>query len=605
MNRIYLIAFSLLSFFLPNTLNAEQPKGPQHGLDLYGTPGYPKDFKNFDYVNPNAPKGGKLVMGAVGTFDSLNPFVIKGVHAAGMQPIYSSYQYATLMEPNYNEPMASYGYIAETVEVAEDQKSVTYVLRETAKFHDGSPIMAEDVVFTFNTLMKDGNPFYRSYYRKVAGVEALESRKVRFNFSTNDDKELAILTGQLPILSKSFYTKHDFKEANFTRPLGSGPYEIEKVDAGKSITYKRAKDWWGADLPVNKGRYNFDNIEVIYFRDATVALEAFKSGDVNFRVEATAKDWANSYDSPAFRKGDYVKLEIPNTVPMGMSGLIFNIRKPMFQDINVRKALSLAFDFEWANKNLFYGAYTRDNSYFSNSELASKGLPQGDELKLLEPFKTQVPAEVFTQEFKMPVNQSTNDFREQLKKARELLLAAGWDMKDNTLINKATGKPFEIQILLDRPEYARIYNSYVQNLKTLGINASLRMVDTAQYQERLNEFDYDMIYNGFGQSISPGNEQEEFFSSKTADVKGSRNYIGVKNPIIDGLIEGLIKVQTREEQLNYVHAQDRVLLWNYYIVPGWYLGAYRLAHWKQLHGPSITPKYNFDINAWWYEDASK
>ncbi len=599
------IVIALLSCLLSSQSTAEQPKGPQHGLELYGSPKYPKDFKHFEYVNPDAPKGGQLVLGGSGTFDSLNPFVIKGTPAAGMSSLYPSYFYATLMQHAADEPLSTYGYVADTVELADDGKSITFTIREGAKFHDGSPITAADVAFSFNTLKEKGNPFYKSYYRKVLKVEALGTQKVRFEFTVAGDKELPLIVGDIPILSKAYYAKHDFNKSDIIVPMGSGPYEISDVDAGKSITYKRLKNWWGADLPVNKGRYNFDTIKIIYFRDSTVALEAFKAGDVNFRVENTAKNWVTSYDSPAFKSGEYVKEEIIHTMPSGMTGLIFNIRKPIFQDINVRKAVALAFDFEWANKNLFYNLYQRHNSYFSNCELASSGLPQSEELKILEPFKAQLPAEVFTQQFKMPVNNGTSGIRNQLRKAKELLQAAGWDVKDGELVNKKTGEPFDFEILIVQAELARVINGFVQNLRTLGINANIRVVDTAQYEERINSFDYDTIWGGFGQSITPGNEQAEYFSSKAADAMGSKNYIGIKNPVVDVLVEDIIHAEDRESLKAYVHALDRVLLWNYYMVPGYYLGAYWIAYWSDIKHPKVMPKYGLDMDSWWHEEKSK
>ncbi len=608
MNRICLAFAVFVSLFsmvhaAEPPKQPEQPKGPQHGLELYGVPKYPADFKHFDYVNPDAPKGGTFRVGVVGTFDSLNPFIIKGVPAAGMTILHPSYLYATLMDRSYDEPSSAYGYIAETVEIAEDKKSVTFTLRKNATFADGSPITADDVVFSFDTLKKKGHPTYAAYYRKINNAEALSPSKVRFNFVTDDDRELPQIIGELPILSKAYYAKHDFNKADMTIPLGDGPYKIESVDPGKSITYVRVKDWWGADLPVNKGRYNFDKIKFIYFRDPTVALEAFKAGDVDWRLEKVAKDWVNSYDSPAFRNGDYIKKEIKHEMPSGMSGLIFNTRKPIFQDVKVRKAIALAFDFEWANKNLFYDTYTRHNSYFSNCELASTGLPQGEELKILEQFKDKLPPEIFTQEFKMPVNAKGHNIRDQLRIAKKLLKEAGWEIKDGVLTNDKTGQPFQFEILLVQPDLERVINGFIENLKALGIKASIRVVDSAQYTARMDDFDYDMIFDGFGQSISPGNEQEEYFGSRTADIKGSKNTAGVKNPVIDALIEQIIHASSRESLVAHTHALDRVLLWNYYVVPGYYQGAYRLGYWKNFHFPPKTPKYNLDLNSWWYEES--
>jgi microcin C transport system substrate-binding protein len=601
MQRFFLIVTFLIASFSPPAYATEQPKGPEHGFELYGHPKYPADFKQVDYVNPNAPKGGEIRLSAVGTFDSLNPFVIKGNPAAGLYPLHPSFFYATLTDHSWDEPASTYGYIAETMEMADDQKSVTFNLRESAKFHDGSPITADDVVFSFDTLKAKGNPMYAAYYRKITSAEALGPKKVRFNFSVNDDKELPLIIGEIPIISKTYFAKHDFAKSDLTMPLGSGPYKITHVDPGKSITYTRVKDWWGENIPINKGRYNFDTIKFIYFRDSTVALEAFKAGDIDFRMESTAKSWATGYDSPALKKGDFLRKELKHSMPMGMMGFVFNIRKPLFQDINVRKALALAYDFEWANKNLFYGTYTRANSFFSNCELAATGIPTGEELKILEPFKGKIPEEVFTTEFKMPVNDNGHHIREQLKISKELLKAAGWELKGDTLVNKKTGEPFEFEFLLALPEQERVVNSFVQNLKMLGIKAKVRIVDVSQYTMRVNDFDYDMLLSGFGQSITPGNEQADFWGSKAADAKGSQNTIGIKNPVIDTLVEEIIHAQSRESLVAHVKALDRILLWNFYVVPGYYSGTHRIAYWKNFHGPDVLPKYHFDMNSWWYE----
>lgn len=588
--------------FMTGDLNA-YPRGPQHGVELYGTPKYPKDFEHFDYVNPKAPKEGRVTFSLIGTFDSLNPFVIKGTPAAGMVYLYPSYYYATLMAHSHDEPLSAYGYVAKTIEVAEDGKSVTFQLREEAVFHDGSPILAKDIVFSFNILKEKGLPFFKSYYRKVASAEALDTRTVRFNFTVGDDRELPMIIGDIPILSQDYYAKHDFSKSDLIPPMGSGPYQIGTVDPGKSITYKRVQNWWGQNLPVNRGRYNFEEIKYIYFRDDAVALEAFKGGLITIRAERIAKNWATSYESTALAKGDFIKKHIKDSNPNGMTGLIFNIRKPIFSDIRVRKALALVYDFEWANKNLFYGSYERSLSYFSNSDLAATALPSQAELKLLEPFKSQLPEDVFSQAFQLPVYKSQQDYRSQLKVAQKLLQDAGWEIRQGRLLHIKDGKPFEFQILIPDASFARPYNAYINNLKTLGITAGVRVVDTAQYQERLDNFDYDMITGGFGQSITPGNEQEEFFGSKSADHKGSRNYIGIKNAAIDTIIEQLIHTQNRQDLVTHTQALDRILLWNFYMVPGWHLDGTWIAYWKQIKLPEILPIYTLDIDAWWYEDT--
>ncbi|MBP6985992.1 MAG: ABC transporter substrate-binding protein [Alphaproteobacteria bacterium] len=591
----------LVVFYLTtHIVHAEYAKGPQHGLEMYGSPKYPKGFTHFDYVNPKAPKGGQLTLSTVGTYDSLNPFVIKGTPAAGMRALYPSYFYATLMMHSYDEPFSSYGYVAETIEVAADGKSVRFVIRPEAVFHDGTPIMAEDVAFSFNIMQEKGSPYYKAYFHKVSSVEVAGPRVVKFNFVTGEDRELPLIIGDIPILSKTYYEKNDFSKSDLTVPLGSGPYQVANVDAGKSITYKRIKGWWAENLPVNKGRYNFDEIKIIYFRDRSVELEAFKSGIVSFRQEAIAKDWATGYDSSALDRGDFIKQHIKDKSPNGMTGLIFNIRKPLFQDIRVRKALTLVYDFEWANKNLFYGSYQRSLSYFSNSELAATGLPSAEEVGILSPYADQLPQEVLQEAFTLPVYSAPTEYREQLKKARQLLKEAGWDVQNGKLINK-DGKVFEFQLLIYDGAIARAYNAYIKNLEVLGIKVNMRLVDTAQYQERVDDFDYDMVAGGFGQSITPGNEQKEFFGSHAADQKGSRNYIGVKNPAVDALIEKLIHAQTRQDLIHYVRALDRVLLWNFYMVPGYNLDGIRIAYWKDIKLPNILPSYVFDMDALWYE----
>lgn len=445
MNRLWLIiSFIVLQVFsLP--ANAEL-KGtpPQHGIDLYGNLKYPPDFTHFEYANPKAPKGGTLTLSAIGTFDSLNAFVIKGTPAAGMNLLHPSYLYATLMKHSHDEPISTYGYIAETVQVGENGKSATFKLRLQAKFHDGTPLTAEDVVFTFKILKEKGNPIYRTYYREITKAEVIGPHEVKFHFVSNENKELPVIIGEMPILSKKYYESHDFNEAGLKIPLGSGPYKIAEVDPGKSITYHRIKHWWGENLPVNKGQNNVDVIKFIYFLDTTVDLEAFKAGETDFRLENSAKNWAKSYNIPAVKEGRILKEEIPHQMTQGMQGFVFNVRRPLFQDPKVREALALAFDFEWANKNLFYGTYKRSNSYFSNSELGCRDLPKGEELELLLRFKDKLPPILFEKPFKMPVNNGDSNIRASLRRGRKLLDEAGWEIKDNVLRNKKNRGTFYI-----------------------------------------------------------------------------------------------------------------------------------------------------------------
>ncbi len=572
-----------------------------HGVDLYGSLKYPADFTHFDYVNPDAPKGGNISFAAIGTFDSLNPFVIKGTPAGGMSMLHPSMFYATLMAHSADEPISAYGYIAEDIEVAPDRTSVIFTLRSEAQFHDGSPITPEDVVFSFNILKEKGQPIYKAYYREVIRIEKLDKRRVKFTFASGDNKELPVIIGEFPILSKKYYQTHNFAKASMEIPLGSGPYKISKVDNGQSITYQRVNNWWGENLPVNKGQHNIDTIKYLYFRDDTVAFQALQSGECDFRMESSSKNWATSYTFPAVKDGNVKKLTVPHQSGQGMMGLAFNLRRPLFQDIRVRQALALLFDFEWTNENIFHSLYKRTNSYFANSELASIGLPSEKELELLLPHKKQLPETIFTQAFKMPVTDGSGNIRPQLRQAKKLLQDAGWIVKNHQLVNAKTGQPFKFKILITQPNFERLLHGFIRNLKRLGIQAKMRVVDSSQYVARMDEFDFDMVPASILQSESPGNEQREFWHSKLANVKGSRNYMGIANPVIDELIEQIIDAPTREELVQRTHALDRVLLHNYYIIPLYHNDKYFLAHWRHLQHPDRFPKYAIQLSTWWVD----
>ncbi|MBL0941131.1 MAG: ABC transporter substrate-binding protein [Alphaproteobacteria bacterium] len=597
---LYVSFISWMGFMSIALATFEKPY-PSHGIDLYNQLKYAEDFKNFDYVNPNAPKGGELILAAIGGFDSLNPFVIKGVPAAGMTYIYASYFYATLLAHSSDEPLAAYGYIAEKIELAPDRSWIIFTLRKNATFHDGTSITPEDVIFTFNTLKEKGNPFFKAYYREIINVEQVGKNQVKFSLLSGKNLELPVIVGDMPILSKNYYTKHNFEDAGLVLPLGSGPYKIEAIDAGKSITYKRIENWWGENLPVNKGHYNFNKIKYLYFRDGTVAFEAFKSGAYDFRIENESKNWAKGYDLPAVKQGKLIKKTIPHHMIQGMQALIFNTRRDLFKNSEVRQALSLLFDFEWMNKNLFYGFYKRTNSYFENSELAGHGLPEQDELKILEAYRSQLPNEVFTTAFQMPILDGTSNIRPQIRKAQDLLKQAGWVMQSQKLIHTKTNQPFTFEILTDQPVYIRILQGFVNNLKRVGIEANIRLVDAAQYESRTANFDFDMIVQKIGQSPSPGNEQVEFWSSKTANIKGSFNYAGIKNPVIDRLIEQVVKASSRKLLIAATRALDRVLLWNYYVIPMWHNNTYWVAYWNKFGQPKVIPAYNFPLDTWWVD----
>jgi len=570
-----------------------------HGLSIHGDLKYGPGFKHFEYANPDAPKGGDVRLAAIGTFDNLNRFILKGVPAAGIDQLFD-----TLTVASSDEPSSEYGLIAESVEVPVDRSWVTFTLRPEARFHDGSPITADDVIWTFQTLKTKGHPFYRAYYAQVAKAEALGPRKVKFSFGPGENRELPVIAGQLPVLSRAHWSKRDFEKTTLEPPLGSGPYRVESVDAGRSIVYRRVKDYWGAKLPVRAGQNNFDTIRYDYYRDSTVALEAFKAGQYDFRQENSAKNWATAYAIPAFTQGLIKKEEIPNQVPTGMQAFVFNTRRPIFQDRRVRQALGYVFDFEWANKSLFYGAYTRTRSFFSNSELASSGLPGPEELKVLEPFRGRVTPEVFTKEYQPPVTDSSGDIRANLREALGLLKEAGWVVQGQKLANTRTGEPMQFEILLDDPNFERITLPFVKNLERLGVTARVRTVDTAQYQKRVENFDFDVTVNGWGQSLSPGNEQTDFWTSERAGIAGSRNLAGVRDPVVDKLVELVISAPDRPSLVTRTRALDRVLLWGFYVIPHWHIQNFRVANWDKFDRPRVSPKYALGFETWWV-DAKK
>lgn len=567
---------------------------PQHALTLYGeAPKYPADYRHFDYVEPDAPKGGTLRQAGFGSFDSLNPFINKGVAADEIGLVYD-----TLTRHGLDEPFSEYGLLAEKIERAPDNSWVRFHLRPEARFHDGHPVTAEDVVFSFETLMKDGAPMYRAYYADVSQAVAEDERRVRFDFKHAGNRELPLILGQLAVLPKHWWASRDFTKSGLEPPLGSGPYRIADVQAGRSIRYERVKDWWGKDLPANRGFYNFDAVQIDYYRDNTVALEALKAGQFDYWLETSAKNWATAYDVPAVKNGQLVKEEIANNNPTGMQGFIFNIRRPLFQDRRVREALALLFDFEWTNRQLFNGAYTRTRSYFDNSELASRGLPDEAELKILEPLRAQIPPEVFNNEFRPPVSDGSGIIRDQQRRAYQLLQEAGWRVEGDRMLD-AGGQPVRIEFLLAQADFERILLPYKRNLADLGINLEIRRVDVSQYINRLRSRDFDMMVGGFSQSNSPGNEQREYWHSVSADNPGSRNFIGLKDLAIDRLVDGLVQADTRDRLISHTRALDRVLLWGHYVVPNWHIKTWRVAYWNRLAHPKVTPRYDIGLYTWW------
>lgn len=601
----------MISAFLqfPTILHAENapspatpqatPTAPQptHGIAIFGDLKYPEKFTHFDYVNPDAPKGGLVKMASFGSYDNFNPFIIKGNAAAGAASLH-----CTLLAPADDEPMSSYGYLAEKVELAPDRKSEIFTLNKNAKFSDGSPVTADDVIFSFHTLIKKGLPMFAQYYKDVKNVEKINDHQVKFTFLTDKNRELPTILGQLEVFSKAFYTKHDFEKSELLPPVGCGPYKVASFKAGQSINYERVPSWWGENVPSQKGQHNFD-ITYIYYRDQNVLFEAFKSGDHDFRAENIAKNWAAGYKIPAVQQGRIVLKETINRLPMGMQLSIFNMRKPLFQDRKVREALTEAFDFEWANKNLFFNAYTRSPSFFSNSDLASSGLPQGEELKTLESFKNQLPKEVFTQEFKLPVTNGSGNDRKVLAKADKLLKEAGWIVKDGKRVNEKTGEPFTFEFLLADPAYERVALALQRNLAPLGIVVTPRTVTPSQYIERVGNYDYDMILQIYPASETPGNERRNYWGSKEVDIKNGYNFAGIKNPAVDQLIELVITSPDRPTLTARSHALDRVMLWEFIGIPGWHSKVSRIAYWNKFGQPKIKPKDGVGFSTWWVAPA--
>ena len=581
------------------TAQAADAPQPAHGLAMHGDLKYGPDFKHFDYVNPDAPKGGTIRMGAVGTFDSFNAFIIKGTPAGATGFIYDS-----LMDDAADEPFSQYGRLAETVAMPDDRSWVEFTLRREARWHDGEPVTPEDVIFSFNILVKEGSPFYRFYYGNVAEVVQTGERSVRFNFKPGENRELPLILGQLTVLPKHWWKDREFNKTSLEPPLGSGPYKISEFEAGRFVKLTRVEDYWGKDIPVNKGFQNFDEIIFDYYRDSNVSLEAFLAGRYDYKSENSSKAWATAYETPAVEKGVLLKKEIHHDRPAGMQGFAFNTRRDLFKDPMVRAALAHGFNFEWSNKALFYGQYARTRSYFQNSDMAATGLPSEAELKLLEPFRDELPKEVFTKEYNPPKGDADGNIRSNLRTASRLLTQAGWVIKDGKRVNAETGKPFEFEMLLVSPLFERIALPFAKNLEKLGIKMTVRTIDVAQYKRRLDTFDFDMVVATFGQSMSPGNEQRDFWSTSSADREGGRNIMGIKSKAVDAIVEQLIAAPTREALVTACKALDRVLQWGHYIIPNWHAPYDRVAYWDKFGRPEVTPTRGNQFFAWWI-DAEK
>lgn len=572
---------------------AQDSLQPRHGIAMHGDLKYSDGFSHFDYANPDAPKGGIMRRASLGTFDSFNPFIIKGTSADGIGLIYD-----TLTTKSDDEPFSEYGLLAKAIYMPDDRRWIEFELNEHARFSDGEPVQGDDVKYTFDLLREQGSPFYRAYYAGISDIQVLSDSRVRFEFGDTENRELPLIVGQVPILPKHYWQDRDFTKPSLDIPVGSGPYVIESFDAGRSITFHRNPDYWGQDLPVNRGQYNFDEISYDYYRDGTVALEAFKAGEYDFRQENASKAWATGYTGAPFDDGRIIKKTIPHQNPAGMQAFVMNTRRPLFEDSRVREALAYAFDFEWTNENLFYGAYTRSDSYFSNSEMAATELPTPKELEILDPIRDQVPPEVFTQVYEAPKTDGNGRIRGQLRKALRLLGEAGWTLQDGVL-KKDAGEPYQFEILLVQKEFERIVAPFIRNLERMGISANIRIVDVSQYINRIRQFDFDMIVGSFAQSTSPGNEQRDFWHSSMADQPGSRNVIGIKNPAVDYLVEQIIQAPDREQLVLRARALDRVLQWNHYVIPQYHIAAFRVAYWDKFGMPEVNPPYALNINSWW------
>ncbi|MCY1398961.1 Oligopeptide-binding protein AppA precursor [compost metagenome] len=583
-----------------------------HGYAQFGTLKYPAKFTHFDWVNPEAPKGGTLRAMAFGTFDTLNPYTFKGTSPV-QTPNFLQYGASELNEtlmvgtgqydPSGDEPAASYGLIAQSVEFSEDRSWVVFNLRPQARFHDGVPITAADVAFSYRTLLKDGHPLYRTNLQEVERVDILNAHRIRFVFKRAGNPLLILRLGELPVLPRHYWKTRDFKATTFQPPLGSGPYRISEVQPGRRLVFERVKDWWGKDLAVNRGKYNFDRVEVEFYRDSGVAFEAFKAGEFDIYIEHQAKNWANGYRFPAVRRGDVIKAQIPHKIPTQTQGLFMNSRRVTFSDPRVRQALGLMFDFEWTNRTLFSGAYQRATSYYPNSEFAASGLPTGREWLLLASERNHLPPSLFTQPYSVSRTDGRGIPRETLRRALGLLGEAGWKLSGQRLLD-SKGQPLRMEILLVNPNLERILQPYVENLAAIGVEARLRTVDRAQYKQRLDQFDFDMILMTLNQTLSPGLEQWQYFHSSQASTKGSKNYSGVANPVVDHLLEQLLGAQSRDGQVAAARALDRVLLSQHYMIPNWYLNAHRLAY-RNRFAFVTTPPYTLGLNAWWLKTSEK
>tara|TARA_R110001592_G_scaffold91754_3_gene268215 strand:+ start:1370 stop:3265 length:1896 start_codon:yes stop_codon:yes gene_type:complete len=608
-----LLLFTVVTALSSPYSHADETIIESYGFALYGDLKYDENFKYFDFVNPSAPKGGDLKLMGFGSFDSLNPYTLKG-----MSPFNTPGQFIfgfselneTLLigtgdySPSADEAQSAYGLIAKSLRYPSDISWVEFSINPKALFHDNHPISAEDVVFSYQILVKKGHPRFQQMLLGVKSVEVINNKVVRFTFKDKHQRANILRTGELPVLPKHFWIDKDFERSSEIKPLLSGPYQVKDFKMGQQITLERSNIFWAKDLNVYQGRYNFDSVTIDYYRDQSVAFEGFKAGQFDLFYDYTAKNWAMAYDFPAINEGKVIKEEIVHKIPSATQAFFFNVRRPIFQDKRVREALSLMFDFEWTNKSLFNDAYKRNQSFYPNSDFQALGLPNTEELKLLNPFKSELPKELFMQEFTLPITNADGNIRTQLKQASKLLKEAGWVLKDQQLVHEQTGKLFEFEILMRQAGIQRVLLPFIKNLERLGIIAIPRLIDTAQYKVRLDQFDFDMTTVSLSQGHAPSYEQRDYFHSSTSMIEGSQNYAGIHNPVVDSLIEKVLSAQNRSELVTSMNALDRVLLWEYYTIPNWHLNYHRLASWQKFEKPKsikkhdLTP-YKLGIENWW------
>jgi peptide/nickel transport system substrate-binding protein len=570
----------------------------RHAIAMHGAPAWPESFSRAPYANPNAPKGGRLVQGVLGTFDSLNPLIVKGI----APPSIRGYVVESLMARGYDEPFTLYGLIARKVETDAQRSYVTFHLDPAAKFSDGKPVTPEDVIFSWQLLREKGRPNHRTYYAKVAKAETLGEQAVRFDLSGSNDRELALILGLMPVLAKHAVKPELFEETSFQAPLGSGPYIVGEVDPGKSVTLKRNPNYWGRDLPISRGLWNFDEVRFDYYREANSHLEAFKRGLYDMRIEHDPGRWQTAYDFAAVREGRVVKEALPTGVPKASSYYVFNTRRAVFSDIRVREAISLLFDFEWINHGYFFDLYRRSASFFDDSELSSHGRPADQrERALLAPFANAVRADVLDGTWSPPVSDGSGRDRATLKRALDLLAAAGYELRGTELVGRKSGRQLTFEILVTARDEERLALLFSQSLKRAGIAARVRIVDAVQYEGRRLSYDFDMIENRWDQSLSPGNEQAFYWGSAAADQPGTRNYMGVKSAAVDAMIAALLKAEDHGDFVAAVRALDRVLISGFYVIPLFYPPAQWIARWTTVGRPATTSLYGYLPETWWRE----